>query len=189
MKLLWLDIETTGLDPNKNVILELAIIEAYFDNPFSARHSLHSVIRYDASLHELDPFIREMHTKNGLFDDCKNDANMYIEEIDVLLEKKYGPRSEVVDERPILAGSTIHFDHSFIAKHMPRFDNILSYRHYDVSAIQLFCRSLGMPKPAKAEAHRAMADIQESMNNGARCANWLAQNSHVLKQASFNVRL
>jgi oligoribonuclease len=178
MKLLWLDLETTGLEPLHDRILEIAIIEAEFDNPFVPLTSLvktrgyHACVKFDASLYTLNPFIRTMHTKNGLFDDCKN-AQLYVEDIDSILGEKYGPCAEEVDNRPILAGSTIHFDHSFIETHMPRFNKILSYRHYDVSAIQLFCRSLGMSKIPKAEAHRAMADIQESMRNAKICAEWL----------------
>ena len=57
---------------------------------------------------------------------------------------------------------------------MPTLDKRLSYRHYDVSAVKLFCQSLGMPKLPKAEAHRAKDDILESIAHAKKCADWLA---------------
>ena len=57
--------------------------------------------------------------------------------------------------------------------HMPRLAARFSHRHYDVSAVKLFCRSLGMPKPPKAEAHRATADVLESIAHARLCAEWL----------------
>ncbi len=56
---------------------------------------------------------------------------------------------------------------------MPTLAERFSHRYYDVSAVKLFCRSLGMPKPQPAEAHRAMADIQESIAHARQCARWL----------------
>ncbi len=73
----------------------------------------------------------------------------------------------------MLAGSSIHFDHAFLAVHMPRFAARLSHRHYDVSAIKLFCQSLGADKFPKAEAHRAKDDIAESIAHAKACAEWL----------------
>ena len=77
------------------------------------------------------------------------------------------------DERPTLAGRTVHFDLGFIRHHMPRLAARLSHRVYDVSAICLFCESLGMPRLKKGEAHRASEDVLESVEHARRCAEWL----------------
>jgi len=67
----------------------------------------------------------------------------------------------------------VHFDHGFLRVHMPKLAARFSHRHYDVSAVKLFCQSLGMPKPPKAEAHRAAADVRESIEHAKACADWL----------------
>ncbi len=68
MKLLWLDLETTGLDPAKNVILEVAVSVADLATPFVATPIYHAVLVHHGQ--GLDPFIVDMHTKNGLLAEC-----------------------------------------------------------------------------------------------------------------------
>lgn len=174
--LVWLDLETTGLVPARDCILEVAIALARFDDPFKVFK------RWDAALHfseydkcgcsgSLDPFIRDMHTKNGLLQDCKSSKLTIAEVEDYLLE--IIPHVEDKECRPILAGSTIHFDHGFLAHHMLRLNERFSYRHYDVSATKLFCQSLGMPKLPKGHVHRAAPDIAESIAHAQSCWQWL----------------
>ena len=172
MKLYWLDIETTGLDPNKCTILEVAVAEADLRDPFSFKHIYNSPIKFESFLSpNLDPYILKMHTTNGLLDECGHATKTLSEVENDLLELI--PHVENKAERPILAGSSIHFDHSFIRVHMFRLAERLSHRHYDVSAIKLFCQSMGMETPPKAEAHRAKDDIEESIAHCLGCYKWL----------------
>jgi oligoribonuclease len=168
MKLYWCDLETTGLDPETDKILELVIFEAEFMKPFETQLLVHAVLPVTTVL---SPFILEMHTKSGLLVECAKSKTSETSVNRALLELL--PSFLPMEERPILAGSSIHFDRSFLAKSFPLFNNRLSYRNYDVRSVALFCQSLGMPKPKKAEAHRAEADIRESIELGRACDAWL----------------
>ena len=87
---------------------------------------------------------------------------------------KFIPEVEDKDERATFAGSSVHFDLGFIRVHMPRLAKRLSHRVYCVSAVQLFCRSLGMAKPPKGpEPHRAAADVLASIERAKLCSDWL----------------
>lgn len=179
MKLLWLDLETTGLDPKHDTILEVACRLADFERPFETSNDAGP---YEAVVHFADPrlglpadpsihsVVLDMHTKNGLWDECSRSTRSLAQIEDDLLE--IVPEAQG-DDRPILAGSTIGFDLSFLRVRMPRLAARLHYRLYDVTSVKLFCQSLGMPKPPKAEAHRAMPDVLESIAHAKACRDWL----------------
>lgn len=172
--LVWLDLETTGLNPSSDTILEVAVCRASLSDPFNAQVILNEAIWFHPDLvKKQDPFIIDMHTKNGLFAACADEtkAKDLFEVEDVLL--KAFPLVTVKDDMPKLAGSSVHFDDSFIKAHMPRFAKRLSHRHYDVSALKLECESQGMPRFQKAEAHRALDDIYESITHAKECRAWL----------------
>ncbi len=180
-KLMWLDLETTGRDPHRHQVLEVALWIADMSAPFDARPAYQSVVHFPHSSWHLleDDRVREMHTKNGLLIECASARAPALELVeDMLLQ--YVPEAKERDEMPVLAGSSIHFDHSFIKVHMPKVDARLSHRHYDVSGLKLFCQSMGMPKFRKAEAHRAHADVAESITHGAECRQWLKNNPGLL---------
>ena len=176
MKLAWVDIETTGLDPFKDGILELVVAEADLLDPFNVKVVHQSVMWcHPEVVKNFDPFIVNMHTKNGLFKECaKETARDLFESENELLD--LFPQADKKEDLLILAGSSVHFDHEFIKVHMPKFNKRLSHRHYDVSALKLFCQSQGMPTFAKAEAHRALDDILESIQHAKECREWLRLN-------------
>lgn len=196
MKLLWLDLETTGLDPAKCQILEVAAMTAELASPFALLNGISTpIMPYGMVLepgtsainverrwiNQQSPFIQEMHTKNGLFEDCLRrgiDAADAEDLVLKLLGARYGagttPDVPAREDLVVLAGSSIHFDKAFIEKHMPRLATQLSHRLYDVSAVKLFAESLGMPKLPKAEAHRAADDIRESLNHALAVAVWFS---------------
>lgn len=177
--LLWLDLETSGLDPEVHRILEIACFYAPFDRPFDAEKIFSVPINVGVNEEvTISPYVMLMHEKNGLLLECFK-SEVSLSDVEVLITNEMSNRGLCwldKDEKVVLAGSTIHFDHSFLRKHMPMLNAQLSHRHYDVSSIKLFCTSLGMPKPPKAEAHRAEADVLESIDHARRCVLWLNEN-------------
>jgi oligoribonuclease len=176
MKLVWLDLETEGLTASSCAILEIAVSIADLAAPFDAVPAYHAVLQMDPitirALQASNPYVHEMHTKSGLFAACAA-SRVYLPEVKRALMGII-PVVEDRDEMPTLAGSSVHFDHGFLRHWMPQLSERLSHRHYDVSAVKLFCQSLGMPKPPKAEAHRAKDDVLESIRHAEECASWLA---------------
>lgn len=190
--LLWLDLETTGLEPRDCCILEVGARVAAFDTPFDGDlvcdRVVHAVVSEKKGYlgdtligvqnytglggrgtYLIDKFVLDMHTKNGLLRDCVESTNTLREvEEGILLKVPDLPR----EERFVLAGSTVHFDRSFLQRYMPTLHARLSHRHYDASSVKLFCQSLDMPPLPKAEAHRALADVDESIAHARACAEW-----------------
>jgi len=173
-KLRWLDIETTGLNPDKDAILEIVVGEADFLDPFNVKIIHRSVMWCHPEITgDFDPYVVAMHTKNGLFKECGNDEkalDLFEAEAQLL---ELIPQATEKEDLDLLAGSSIHFDHEFIKVHMPKLNKRFSHRHYDVSAIKLFCESRGMTPLQKAEAHRAEDDILESIAHAKACEEWL----------------
>lgn len=169
--LIWIDIETTGLDPQLDHILEVAVMTSQLSDSFNAKPLYHAVLGYrrDDWSRKIDPFVLEMHTKNRLFEECSK-SNIARHHVALDLTKE-------IPKGSILAGSSVHFDRAFIEEHFLalRLHAPFSHRHYDVSAIKLFCESLGMPRIPKGEAHRAKEDVLESVAHAQRCAGWLAE--------------
>lgn len=171
-ELIWLDLETTGLDCNDDMamILEVAVGRAHIDDPFNIKDTREMVFSWRRQFCT-NAYVLEMHTKNGLWDACESVSRSLGMGEQTLLSW-LGPVSDDRDERPILAGSSPHFDRAWLRRFMPTFEKVFQHRLYDVSSIKLFAHSIGMEKPIKAEAHRALADIIESAAHAAACARW-----------------
>jgi len=153
----------------------VAVAEADLLNPFDVKHIYHAVLPLLTHVEQLNPFIVNMHTQNGLLAECQGPNTKSLAQVDKELAALIAWVDDK-DERATLAGSSIHFDHSYIKVYMPLTNKNLSYRHYDVSALKLFCQSMGMPKFKKAEAHRAKDDIIESVDHAKACKEWLTAN-------------
>lgn len=176
-KIYWIDLETTGLDYNVDKILEIAIAESDLSDPFNAKLIYESVISYPTHLHStrMDKVVIKMHTRNGLFDECDAaPASQTVSEVERQILELI-PRPKDRSDLHILGGSCVHFDAKFLEKEMPFFAAYFSHRHYDVSAIKLFCESvsLGMPPLKKSNTHRAKSDIFESIRHAEECRDWM----------------
>lgn len=194
--ILWTDLETTGLSNTADSILEIFTISAAFTSPFqtpeNASTSFEKIFSF-RSWNEVEENVIKMHYNNGLLAKCvlteptrADDPMEDYRLVDRELVHLYMPGSQswaeenclipVVKEEDklVLAGSSVHFDLSFIRSHFPGFAACLSHKVYDVSAIKLFCYSLGMPEiPKGEEKHRARADVMHSIATARKCIEWL----------------
>jgi oligoribonuclease len=164
--LLWIDLETTGLDPVGDHIVEVAWMTSYDD--LSARSNSHNYV-IDLSpvarkqLME-NPFVLDMHKTSGLLEDLDAvPGNVFrIEDVedDIIAALK---RETVSGDRISVAGFSVHFDLAFINEHMPRLAELLSHRVYDVSTLRTFFRELNIESSYEnRNKHRAGDDVIES---------------------------
>jgi oligoribonuclease len=164
--LVWIDCEMTGLDPETDVLVEIAVIVTDAElNPLD--EGLDIVIATDPDkLAGMDDVVRDMHTSSGLLDAIGAATTTLREAEDQVLEyvKRFVPERR----KAPLCGNTIATDRSFIVSYMPRLDDHLHYRMIDVSTIKELARRW-YPRayynsPPKNGGHRALADILDSIN-------------------------
>ncbi len=163
-RLVWIDCEMTGLDIGKDALVEVAALVTDFDLNVLGE-GVDVVIRPPAeALEQMDDFVRDMHRTSGLIDQL--DDGVALEEAQRLVLDYV--RSECPEGvRPPLAGNTIGTDRMFIARDMPELETFLHYRVIDVSSIKELARRWHprayYAAPVKRGNHRALADIQESI--------------------------
>jgi oligoribonuclease len=165
-RLVWLDLEMTGLDVERHRIVEIAVavtdaqLESLDDGLDLVVHQPPDVMA------EMDDFVRAMHTKSGLLTEI--DQSTLTLEAAGLRTIEY--LSQYVREPGTapMCGNSIGVDRRFLNRYLPALDNYLHYRSIDVSSLKELCRrwypAVYRKRPGKAEAHRALADIRESIN-------------------------
>jgi oligoribonuclease len=163
--LVWIDCEMTGLDLRKDALIEVAALVTDPDlNVLGDGVDL--VIHADEeALAGMPEVVRAMHEKSGLTEAVRRSTVTLTDAEDQLLEYI---SSHVTDPRSApLCGNSIATDRGFLARDMPRLDSHLHYRMIDVSSIKELCRRwyprAYFGQPAKGLAHRALADIRESI--------------------------
>ena len=169
-KLAWIDLETTGLRPHADPILEVALIvtdanlETLTERSWVVRPSIAGEEYTEVTLQGvLTDYVREMHEKSGLLAEIWSGRKKSEVEDEMLaiMSEHFGR------ERALLAGSSPHFDHGFINKQLQRVDRRLSYRHLDVSvferAAELWKPEAKYTSPSREPAHRALDDIRWSI--------------------------
>lgn len=181
--LAFTDLETDGLDPRKHQVFEVACIITTDDLVEVARyHALIQPFSGDTfqpiQFHELDEFIRDMHTKSGLWEEIASTPGLpaasFVDNEFAAFLRKHAVKKLVDDkgrvkiDRPQLAGNTISFDRAFMKVHLPNAEAELHYRNLDCSSLNELARrfnpKLYDARPKVAEvAHRAMADAEESV--------------------------
>jgi len=164
-RIVWVDLEMTGLDPSRHVIVEVAALVTDAELNIIDDGVDLVVHATDAELAEMDDFVTEMHSSNGLLDDIKA-STVSIEEAEDAVLELVAKHCDPAHPAP-LAGNSIATDRAFIRAQMPRLDDALHYRMIDVSTVKELSRRW-FPKayynqPDKGMAHRALADIVESI--------------------------
>lgn len=160
--LVWMDLEMTGLDPQKDVILEIATIITDKDLHIVARGPVFAIQHPPHIFSLMDQWNQEQHSKSGLWQRVLHDSvSQNVAEEKTLAFLK----DHVQKKQSPLAGNSIWQDRRFLAKHMPDLDDYFHYRIVDVSSVkELFKRWMPhSPKFQKKNLHLALADIEESI--------------------------
>jgi oligoribonuclease len=161
----WIDCEMTGLDLRHDALIEIAALVTDADLvPFG--EGVDVVIHApDSALDAMPDVVRDMHAKSGLTDEVRQSTVTMAEAEKLVLDYV---REHVPEGRSApLCGNSIATDRGFLARDMPELDGYLHYRMVDVSSIKELCRRwyprVYFGQPAKGLAHRALADIRESI--------------------------
>lgn len=160
-KFLFIDLETTGLAPVGNAILEFALIVT--DDKLNELESYSTAVyASDFVLQGMSHWCSETHNASGLIDECKRSdktiQRVEKEVLDILARHFSGPK------QPVVAGNSVHFDKAFIAAHMPNLNKRLHYRIIDVSSFkEALGIYAGLEYISRPTAHRALADIRDSI--------------------------
>ena len=163
-RLVWIDCEMTGLDLGADALIEVAALVTDFELNVLGDGIDVIVKPPQEALDQMDEFVRTMHTSSGLLEELDSGLTMGEAEEKVL---GYIKEHCADGSRPPLAGNTVATDRSFLARDMPDLESFLHYRIVDVSSIKELSRRW-YPRtyfnaPAKTGNHRALADIQESI--------------------------
>jgi len=163
-EIVWIDCEMTGLDLVHDELIEVAALVTDAELNVLGEGIDVLVKPSAAALEHMGDFVRDMHTKSGLLAELDSGLTMADAEQQVL---DYLRRYVKEPRRAPLAGNTIGTDRAFLAKDMSELEAYVHYRNVDVSSIKELSRRW-YPKayyqaPAKNGNHRALADIQESI--------------------------
>lgn len=163
-RLVWIDCEMTGLDLVNDALIEVAALVTDFDLNVLGEGVDITIKPPAEALDQMIEFVRTMHETSGLLDELADGVTLEEaqEQVMAYLREHCGP-----DSRPPLAGNTVATDRGFLARDMPELDAFLHYRIVDVSSIKELARRW-YPRayfgaPTKRGNHRALADIQESI--------------------------
>ncbi|WP_156755704.1 oligoribonuclease [Actinokineospora pegani] len=164
-RLVWIDCEMTGLDLGRDALIEIAALVT--DSELNVLGEGVDLVIHtdDATLDGMPEVVREMHAKSGLTEEVRTATLTLAEAQQKVLEYV---REWVPDQRTApLCGNSIATDRGFITRDMPELDAHLHYRMVDVSSIKELCRRwyprVYYAQPDKGLAHRALADIHESI--------------------------
>jgi oligoribonuclease len=163
--LVWMDLEMTGLDHTRDVIVEIATLVTDDDLNIVAEGPDIVVHQPEEVLATMDPFVVEMHTRSGLLEEIKASTVSLEDAGAATLEfiKSHVPEPATVP----LCGNSIGTDRRFLANYLPDIENHLHYRSIDVSSVKELVKRWYPDVDANREhgkgSHRALDDIRHSV--------------------------
>jgi oligoribonuclease len=162
--LIWIDLEMTGLYPDRDRIIEIAVVVTDAQITTRVEGPVFAIHQSDATLDAMDAWNKGTHGKSGLVDRVKaseiDEAHAQAQVIEWLAQYVKAGKSP-------MCGNSICQDRRFLANHMPALEAFFHYRNLDVSTLKELARRW---KPAvldgikKAQAHTALADVHESID-------------------------
>ena len=172
--LVWMDLEMTGLDSRRDVIVEIATLITDDDLNVIAEGPELVIHQPEGALANMEQIVVDMHTNSGLLDQIKASTVTLEEAGDATLAFI---KEHITEARKVpLCGNSIGMDRRFLAAYLPEIEEYLHYRSIDVSTLKELARrwypEALAAAPRKQTAHRAMDDIRESV---AELAFWRAQ--------------
>jgi oligoribonuclease len=164
-RLVWVDCEMTGLDLRRDALIEIAALVT--DSELRVLDDGIDIVMAASAelLTDMQPVVQEMHASSGLTEAVRASTVSVAAAEQRVLEHL---RTHVPEARTVpLCGNSIATDRAFLARDMPELDAFLHYRMVDVSSIKELCRRwyprVYFSQPQKGLAHRALADIKESI--------------------------
>ena len=162
--LIWIDLEMTGLYPDRDHIIEIAVVVTDAQVTTRVEGPVFAIHQSDATLDAMDAWNKGTHGKSGLIDRVKASA---IDEAHAQAQVIEWLSQYVKAGKSPMCGNSICQDRRFLAKDMPALEAFFHYRNLDVSTLKELARRW---KPAalegikKAQAHTALADVHESID-------------------------
>jgi oligoribonuclease len=164
-RLVWIDCEMTGLDLRNDALIEIAVLVT--DGELAVLGDGVDIVIHadDDALAAMPDVVRDMHARSGLTEEVRQSVVTVAEAEERVLAyiREHVPEARTAP----LAGNSIATDRGFLARDMPELDAHLHYRMVDVSSVKELCRRwfprVFYAKPEKGMAHRALADIYESI--------------------------
>ena len=164
-RLVWLDLEMTGLDVTRHTIVEIAVLVTDA-NLVPLDDGIDLVVHQDdAALAEMDDYVQAMHTRSALLPAIRASTLGLDEAGRLALDyvKQHVPAPATAP----LCGNSIGVDRRFLDRYLPELDGYVHYRNVDVSTLKELCRrwypEVYRRRPSKKETHRALADVNDSI--------------------------
>jgi len=163
--LLLCDLETTGLDPRDDLILEVGFVITTLDFKMVAMFTEVVDPGHQIWWGGLDTWVQQTHKNSGLRDAIDNGKGRDVGDVEADLCEWY---EEWFGEAKVpLVGSSVHFDRGFLVEHMPEFAEQVHYRNIDFSSVKELCRRYNpevyAKLPRKKELHRAIPDLEDTV--------------------------
>ena len=188
MTYLWLDLETTGTDPQKDHVLEVAwtITDSQLGNDGRAIRSYVIEVGTEAFYRLKDnDFVTAMHKKTGLYDELVEEFILPLNVVEAMILEDMAEweATHTKEDGPwFLAGASVHFDLGFLRVDAPKLATQLSHRVYDTSTLKAFFHDFFAIKIVNTAPHRAAADVQEVLTYARTARNVMVSTKTVMTE-------